>query len=205
VYHRGRWQLRSVTFAAGPGFTGIACDGEAGQTALLALLAGQAAPTRGELRVLGADMHTHRGRAEIRRRVALVPPPGRPRGFTVHGLVTYSAWLLGVRAARRHARVTAALDRLNLAGWANCPVAAVPEDVARRAWLAACTTGEPEPDLLLVDGLLDGIKDEDAVTLAACLRTVGAGATVLAGRDATRLGLCCGRLCTLTGGIATDG
>src|SRR5260370_35794464 len=90
-------------------------------------------------------MHTHRGRPEIPRRAALGPPPGRPRGFTVHGLVTYSAWLLGVRAARRHARVTAALDRLNLAGWANCPVAAVAEGVAGRPWAAAGHAGEPDP------------------------------------------------------------
>src|SRR5260370_19457830 len=111
-------------------------------------------------------MHTHRGRPEIPRRAALGPPPGRPRGFTVHGLVTYSAWLLGVRAARRHARVTAALDRLNLAGWANCPVAAVPQDVARRAGLAACTTGGPGPGPLPPGRLLVRIQKQGTLTFA---------------------------------------
>src|SRR5260370_39176950 len=103
-------------------------------------------------------MHTHRGRPEIPRRAALGPPPGRPRGFTVHGLVTYSAWLLGVRAARRHARVAAALDRLNLAGWANCPVAAVAEGGGRRAGAAAGTTGGAGPGPLPAGGLRYGVR-----------------------------------------------
>ncbi len=171
---------------------------------MLTLIAGLTVPVRGELKVLGEDMRTHRGRAGIRYRVGLVPPPGRPGGFTVRGLVTHSAWLLRLPAPECRTRVARAIDRLNLAGWACCQVKAVPEDVSRRAWLAACTVHEP--DLLLVDSLLDGIADEDAATLAGYLRSLSSGAAVLvAGCDAERLALCCARRLTLTDGIADDG
>jgi ABC-2 type transport system ATP-binding protein len=204
--NRRRWQLRSVTFSAGfgAGALGIAGDRGAGKTALLTLLAGLAVPARGELRVLGEDMRTYRGRTKIRRRVGLVPPPGRPFGFTVRGLVTHAAWLSQLPASHRRARIAGALDRLNLSGWAGSLISAMPEDVARRAWLAACTVHEP--DLLLVDGLLDGITDEDALALAGCMRTLAVATAVLvAGRDAARLALCCGPVLRLTDGIAGNG
>jgi len=204
--HRRRWLLRSVTFSAGAraGALGIAGDCGAGKTALLMLLAGLAVPARGELRVLGEDMRTYRGRTKIRRRVGLVPPPGRPSGFTVRGLVTHAAWLSQLPASHRRARIAGALDRLNLSGWAGALMSAVPEDVARRAWLAACTVHEP--DLLLVDGMLDGITDQDALALARCLGTLTvAMAVLIAGRDAERLALCCGPVLRLTDGIAGNG
>ncbi len=204
--HRRRWLLRSVTFSAGDpaGAMGIAGDRGAGKTALLMLLAGLAVPARGELRVLGEDMRTYHGRTKVRRRVGLIPPPGRPFGFTVGGLVTHAAWLSQLPASHRPARIAGALDRLNLSGWAGSLIRAVPEDVARRAWLAACTVHEP--DLLLVDGLLDGITDEDALALAGFLRRLAAATAVLiAGRDAARLALCSWPVLTLTDGIAGNG
>ncbi len=201
---RGRWTLRSVSFSAWGGATGIAGDRGAGKTALLTLLAGLAVPAHGELRVLGEDLCTHRGRDRIRRRAGVIPPPGRPGGFTVRGLVTHAAWLLRLPASGRHARIAGALDLLNLAGWAASAITAVPEDVARRAWLAACAVHEP--DMLLADGMLDGITDEDALTVSGYLRTLAASRAVLvAGRDPARLALCCARVITLTDGIARSG
>jgi len=203
---RGTWPLWSATFAADAAATpvGIACDRSAAGTALLTLIAGLAAPTRGELTIFGQDMGTCRGRAEIRRRAVLIPPPGRPGGFTVRGLVLHSAWLWRLPAATHRSACARALGRLNLAGWAGCPMRAVPEEVARRAWLAACTVHEP--DLLLVDGMLDNIIADDAAALAGWLRALGAGTALLvAGCDAARLALCCTPLVTLTDGIAHVG
>ena len=201
---RGRWALRSVTLSAGHEATGIAGRRGAGKTALLALLAGLVAPARGELSVLGQDLRTCGGRGAIQGRVGLVPPPGRPGGFTVAGLVTHAAWLMRLPASLRAARVASALERLSLPGWAGSPVTAVPEHVARRAWLAACTVHQPE--LLLVDGLLDGVTDDDAQTLATCLRNLAANwPIVVAGRDHTRLSLCCPRVLSLHDGTACGG
>jgi ABC-type multidrug transport system ATPase subunit len=193
-----------VTFSAGAGAApvDVACAGGTSRAALLTLIAGLAAPARGELTVFGQDMNTARGRAEIRRRAVLIPPPGRPAGFTVRGLVLHAAWLR--RLPARSARCGQALDRLNLAGWASCPMTAVPDEVARRAWLAACTVHEP--DLLLVDGLLDNVTAEDAVALAGWLRALSAGtALLITGRDATRIALCGAPPLTLTDGGAHDG
>ncbi len=179
---------------------GIAGDYGPGKTALFGLLAGFAAPARGELWVLGEDMRTWRGRDMIRDRVGLIPPPGRPAGFTVLGLITHAAWQLGLPGSHRRAGVAGALERLHLASWATALIKTAPDDVACRAWLAACTVHEP--DLLLVDGLLDGIADDDALAIAGCLRTLAVStAMVVAGRDAARLAHCCPRVLALTDGI----
>jgi len=204
--HRGKWPLRSVTFSVdtSAGAVGIAGAHGSGKTALFALLGGFAPPARGELWVLGKDMRTYRGRDTIRRRVGLIPPPGRPLGFTVLELVTHAAWLLGLPVSHRRASVAGALQRLQLANWVSASINAAPDDVALRAWLAACTVHEP--DLILVDGLLDGIAEDDALAMAGCLRSLAVSTALLvAGRDAARLARCCARVFTLTDGIADGG
>ena len=67
-----RWALRSASFriaAPAPGRTvvGIAVDTQAEGTTVVDLLAGQTRPAHGDLRVLGEDMTTARGRAGCRR------------------------------------------------------------------------------------------------------------------------------------------
>nr|MDQ2877278.1 hypothetical protein [Actinomycetota bacterium] len=84
--------------------------------------------------------------------------------------------------------------------WADVPVRAAPDPVARRARLAAAAVHQPE--LLLIDGLLDGLDPLDAAELAASIRDIGLDTGIVAsGRDADSLTLACGDVLTLANGI----
>src|SRR2546429_233555 len=72
--------------------------------------------------------------------------------------------------------------------------------VARRARLAAAAVHQPE--LLLIDGLLDGLAPEDAAMLADSIRDIGLDSGIVAaGSDIDCLALTCGDILTLADGI----
>jgi ABC-type multidrug transport system ATPase subunit len=177
----------------------------AGKTALIDLLAGLAVPAYGNLRVLGEDLGCPAGRAAVRCRIGLVPQPsGRPPGFTVRQLVAHAGWLAGLPGPEQDLAVARALDSLSLEDWANLPVRAVPEVTARLTWLAAASVHEPQ--LLLLDGVLDGMDDQDAACVADAVREAAAAtAVVVTGRDPERLERACGQVLTLTQGVIASG
>ena len=202
--------LRSASFHLGPfvpGRTavGIAGPQGAGKTALTDLLAGLTVPAHGKLRVLGEDLSCPAGRAAVRYRIGLVPQPaGRPPGFTVRQLVAHAGWLAGLPGHEQDLAVARALDSLGLADWANLPVRSVPEGTARLTWLAAASVHEPE--LLLLDGVLDGMDDRDAVCVADAVRDAAmVTAVVVTGQDPERLERACGHVLTLAQGVLTSG
>jgi ABC-type multidrug transport system ATPase subunit len=180
---------------------GIQIGQPAQATAIIDLLAGVARPAYGELRVLGHDMATVRGRAAVRRRVGVARrtvtslPWLRVRGLVVHG-----ARLARRGEADRHLLAAAILDKLGLTPWADVPLRAVPEAVARRALLAAAAAHQPE--LLLLDGLLDGLELRDITGLAEVIRALSQDSSVvLAGCDAEALTLACDEVLVLTDGV----
>jgi ABC-type multidrug transport system ATPase subunit len=72
--------------------------------------------------------------------------------------------------------------------------------VCRRARLAAAAVHQPE--LLLVDGLLDDLNPAEANALADALLDLGRDATiVITGRDPATLALACGEVLTMADGI----
>jgi ABC-type branched-subunit amino acid transport system ATPase component len=72
--------------------------------------------------------------------------------------------------------------------------------IARRAKLAAAAVHEPE--LLLIDGLLDGLGPRDTENVAASIRDLGRDTAIVAtGRDPVALAMACGEVLTLTDGI----
>jgi energy-coupling factor transporter ATP-binding protein EcfA2 len=72
--------------------------------------------------------------------------------------------------------------------------------IARRAKLAAAAVHEPE--LLLIDGLLDGLGPRDTENVAASVRDLGRDTAIVAtGRDPAALALACGEVLTLADGI----
>jgi ABC-type branched-subunit amino acid transport system ATPase component len=72
--------------------------------------------------------------------------------------------------------------------------------VARRAKLAAAAVHEPE--LLLIDGLLDGLGPRDTENVAASIRDLGRDTAIVAtGRDPAALAMACGDVLTLADGI----
>ncbi len=202
--HGRGWALRSASFrmdcmTSTP--LGIYMPGTGAASAVADLLAGLARPTYGELRVLGEDMTTTRGRAAVRGRVGIARRHGRPQpAFRIRGLVERGAKTARLPGCDRHLLGAAVLDRLSLTPWAEVPVRAAPDAIARRARLAAAAVHQPE--LLLIDGLLDGLTGRDLMALADAVRDLSRDTCVLAiGSDAGALGLACADVLTLSDGI----
>ncbi len=204
---RGRgWAVRSASFrvsapVAGKSALGMLVDSPATAEAIVDLLAGVGRPAYGELRVLGHDLSTIRGRASVRRRVGVarrgaMPLPA-PR---IRGLVEHAARL--ARPDRRDREVLAAaiLDRLGLLPWADVPVRSAPDSIARRARLAAGAVHQPE--LLLVDSLMDGLPERDVAALADSIRDLSRDTSVLVvGYDSAGLAAACDDILVLTDGV----
>jgi ABC-2 type transport system ATP-binding protein len=186
---------------AGRSVLGIQIGHPAQATAIIDLLAGVARPAYGELRVLGHDMATVRGRAAVRRRVGVARRTVRPLPWLrVRGLVVHGARLARRGDADRQLLAAAILDEMGLTPWADVPLRAVPEAVGRRALLAAAAAHQPE--LLLLDGLLDGLELRDITGLAEAIRTLSQDSgVVLAGCDAEALTLTCDEVLVLTDGV----
>jgi ABC-type multidrug transport system ATPase subunit len=203
---RRGFAVRAASFrlgapAPGRSVLGIQISHPAQATAIIDLLAGVARPAYGELRVLGHDMATIRGRAAVRRRVGVARrtvtslPWLRVRQLVVHG-----ARLARHGDAGRQLLAAAILDKLELTPWAEVPFRAVPAAVGRRALLAAAAAHQPE--LLLLDGLLDGLELRDVTALAEAIRALSQhGAVVLAGCDGEALTLACDEALVLTDGV----
>jgi ABC-2 type transport system ATP-binding protein len=204
------WALRSASFRlecppAGQPALGIVIPHSGAGTAVVDLLAGLIAPSYGELRVLGEDMRTERGRAAVRARIGVVRRADRARpGTRIRGLVEHAARRTRLPRRDRILLAAAILDRLALTPWADVPLHAAPEPIARRARLAAAVVHQPE--LLLVDGLLDDLAPRDAAGLAASIRDLGLDTGIVAaGMDADALLLTCGEVLTVTSGILVGG
>lgn len=204
---RGRgFAIRAASFRIGPpepGTTalGILIDHPAQSAVLVDLLAGVARPAYGELRVLGHDMATIRGRAAVRRRVGVARRSSRPLpAMRIRKLVEHGARLAGPGRHDRHALAAAILDRLSLLPWADVPLRAAPDAIVRRTRLAAAAVHQPE--LLLLDGLLDGLPLRDATALATAIRDLSRDSGILvAGCDGGALDLACGEVLVLTDGV----
>jgi ABC-2 type transport system ATP-binding protein len=200
------WALRSASFRLEcpmPGKTAfgvvIARDGSA--TALVDLLAGLARPAYGELRVLGEDLTTARGRSAVRGQVGVARRVARPQpAFRVRGLVEHAARLARLPRRDRDPLAAAIVDRLSLTPWADVPMRAAPDVICRRARLAAAAVHQP--DLLLIDGLLDDLSPRDSASLADDIRDLGRDTIVVAtGHAAATLSLACDEVLTMADGI----
>ncbi len=204
---RGRgWAVRAASFRIGPpvpgrSALGILFDYPAQSEALVDLLAGAARPAYGELRVLGHDMATIRGRAAARRRVGVARRNARPMPWLrVRGLVEHAARMTAPDSRDRHVLAAAILDRLLLTPWAEVPLRAAPDSIARRARLAAAAVHQPE--LLLLDGLLDGLAARDVTVLSDAIRDLSRDSGILvAGCDRAALELACDDVLVLADGV----
>lgn len=186
---------------AGRSVLGIQISHPAQATAIIDLLAGVARPAYGELRVLGHDMATVRGRAAVRRRVGVARRTARSLpGLRVRGLVTRGARQARHGWADRHVLAASILDRLSLTPWAEVALRTVPDAVARRARLAAAAAHQPE--LLLLDGLLDGLGAREAAVVTKAIRDLSEDcAVVIAGCAGDALMLACDEVLVLTDGV----
>jgi ABC-2 type transport system ATP-binding protein len=206
VRHGRGWAVRAASFRIGPpvpgrSALGILTDHPSQSAALVDLLAGVARPAYGELRVLGHDMATIRGRSAVRRRVGVARRGARPLpGIRVRGLVEHSARLGRPHRQDRRLLAAAILDRLSLMPWAEVTLRAAPDAIARRTRLAAAAVHQP--DLLLLDGLIDGLPARDVSVLAAAVRDLSSDSGILlAGCDREALELACDDVLVLADGV----
>jgi ABC-type multidrug transport system ATPase subunit len=206
VRHGRGWALRSASFrlespVSGRTAFGIVIPDQLSATALIDVLAGLNRPSYGELRVLGQDMTTARGRSAVRGQVGVARRLARPQpAFRVRGLVDHAARLARLPARDRGPLAAAIVDRLLLTPWADVPLRAAPDVIARRARLAAAAVHQP--GLLLLDGLLDDLDPRDVTPLADAIRDLGRDTTVVAiGQDPQALALACGEVLTMADGI----
>jgi ABC-type multidrug transport system ATPase subunit len=80
------------------------------------------------------------------------------------------------------------------------PLRSAPDVISRRARLAAAAVHQP--DLLLIDGMLDDLSPGDTIGLAEAIRDLGRDMIVVAiGRDPSALALACTEVLTLADGI----
>jgi ABC-2 type transport system ATP-binding protein len=187
-----------------PGALGIVISRPTAAVAIIDLLAGLTRPSYGELRVLGEDMTTAGGRAAVRSRVGVARKSGWSRpGLRVRPMVQRAGRMAGLPRGSRRLLTAAILDRLALTPWADVPLHAAPEAIARRARLAAAAVHQPE--LLLIDSMLDGLAARDEAVLANAIRDLGRDANIVAtGCDSRALGLACDQLLTLADGIVVS-
>jgi len=204
--HEGRWVLRMTSFRLEPSDIGGASLGvltprSPAAGALLGLLSGRIAPGYGYLRVLGHDMTQAAGRAAVRRWSGIASRASRPMPpIRVRTLVERAARRSGQPPEARFLLVAAILDRLALTPWADVPIVAAPELIARKARLAvACVH---QPSLLIIDGLLDHLQPLDRTVLADAIRDLGRDTAVIAlGSDTETLSLICDRVIELADGM----
>ena len=206
VRHGWSWVLRAASFrmygwAIGGTAIGIVTSRQAAGSTLVDLLAGHIRPTYGELRVLGEDLTTAGGRAAVRHQVGVARRSAWTQpGFRVRGLVEHAARVARLPGGDRDLLTAAILDRLALTAWADVPVRSAPAAVIRRARLAAAALHEP--DLLLLDGLLDGLSPQETAIVAGSMRDLARDTSIVAtGCDAAALGLACGEVLTLADGV----
>ena len=202
----GGWDLRSASFrldapAYGSAGLGIVISPYRAATALIDLLAGLVRPAYGELRVLGEDMTTARGRAAVRAQVGVARRSMKPQpAIRIRRLVEHAARQTGLPASDRALLTTAIMERLALTPWADVPLRAAPDVICRRARLAAAAVHQP--DLLLADGLLDNLVPREVAALADAIRDLGRDTAIVAtGQDAGALRLACDEVLTLSYGI----
>jgi ABC-2 type transport system ATP-binding protein len=207
VRHGWTWALRTASFrmdapTLGQSGFGIATNRPGAASAIAALLAGNIRPSYGELRVLGQDMASAQGRAAVRSRVGLAQRSGLlwPPGTRVRGLIEHAARLAQLPGCDHQLLTAAILDRLGLTPWAQVPLRAVPALIAAQARLAAAAVHEPE--LLIIEGLLDGLSGADPAALAARVRDLGRDTAIVAvGCQASTLALACDEVIIMTDGI----
>jgi ABC-2 type transport system ATP-binding protein len=207
---RGRgWAVRAASFRIaepvhGKAALGIQIDHPADAAAMVDVLAGMARPAYGELRVLGHDMATVRGRTAVRQRVGVARRSARPLpAMRIRGLVEHAARLAGPRRYDRRVLAAGILDRLSLMPWAEVPLRAAPDAVARRARLAAAAVHQPE--LILLDNLLDGLRPRDMTALTEAVRDLSRDSAILVvGGDGLALELACDEVLVLTDGILVN-
>ncbi|MFC9082503.1 ATP-binding cassette domain-containing protein [Streptomyces sp. NPDC057062] len=178
VRHRRTIALDGVDLAFGPGVHGLLGPNAAGKTSLIRVLATVAAPSDGQVEILGEDVGDHRRRGRVRGRLGYLPQEfGYYPGFTVREFVSYVAWLKEMPATATPAAVERAVARVGLTDRIDAKIRTLSGGMIRRVGIAQAVVNEPH--ILLFDEPTAGLDPEQRVEFRALLRRLGADATVI--------------------------
>jgi ABC-2 type transport system ATP-binding protein len=166
--------LSEVSFALGPGVTGLLGKNGAGKSTALKLLAGFATPDRGSVRVLGLDPRVDHS---IHRRLGVLPDrDGLWPFMSPLRLVSMLARLRGVADPEAAAR--RALQEVDFDPDDRRPVKVLSKGNRQRVKLAQALAHDPE--VLLLDEPLNGLDPQQRRHVVDLVRDLGErGRTVL--------------------------
>ena len=156
VSHVSKWYgdvvgVSDMTFALGPGVTALLGPNGAGKSTLLRMLAGQAPPSEGQVRVLGGDP---RRDLDVAARIGLAPQQeGMIPGLSALGFVELAAQLVGLDHPLERARH--AIELVELVDVADRSPASFSKGMKQRVKLAQALV--VDPDVLLLDEPLTGL------------------------------------------------
>lgn len=143
--------VSDVSFTVGPGVTALLGPNGAGKSTLFRVMCGLTAPTRGTVRVLGADARADR---DVRGRIGLSPQQDALFDrLSARRFVEMAAESHGVEQAGPAARQV--LGLVDLDADEPKPVGAYSKGMRQRVKLAAALVNEPE--LLILDEPLTGL------------------------------------------------
>jgi ABC-2 type transport system ATP-binding protein len=179
--HAARWYgqviaVSDVSLTLGPGVTGLLGPNGAGKSTLMKLMVGQLRPSRGEVKVLGESVWSHR---EVLRRVGYCPEhDGTYEKLTALEMVTLLGRLHGLGGGEARRGAEAMLERLDLAGAMHRRLAELSKGMRQRVKLAQAMAHGP--DVLFLDEPLTGCDPLARVKVLEVIRELGArGACVV--------------------------
>jgi ABC-2 type transport system ATP-binding protein len=171
--------LRAVDLQIRPGMFGLLGPNGAGKTTLMRIIAGLVRPTRGGVRVFGADVTTEAGRRAIKARLGYLPQElGLYPNLTAIEFLDYVAILKGVTDGReRRRQIAEALEAVRLTEAAGRQMRTYSGGMKRRVGIAQALLGQPQ--LLIVDEPTSGLDPEERVRLRNLLSDMAARCTVI--------------------------
>lgn len=157
--------VQGVDCAVGPGVTGLLGLNGAGKSTLFKVLAGQLAPSKGQVRVFGQDLNADRG---LFRRIGFCPEPDSLYEFmTGREMLVYLLRLQGFDKSEADRRAQAALERCTLLDAADRKVAGYSKGMRQKIKLAQALAHDPE--ILFLDEPFNGM---DPVSREETMRLV---------------------------------
>jgi ABC-2 type transport system ATP-binding protein len=168
--------IQGVSCKVGPGLTGLLGLNGAGKSTLFKVLAGQIAPSKGRVLLLGQDLNAHRG---LYRHLGFCPEPDALYEFmTGEEMLVYLLRLQGFDPAEAKRRADSALDRCRLTDAMHRRVAGYSKGMRQKIKLAQAMAHDP--DVLFLDEPFNGMDPKSRHESMALVRELGReGKTVL--------------------------
>jgi ABC-2 type transport system ATP-binding protein len=166
--------VNDVTFAVGPGITGLLGANGAGKSTLLHMMAGLLQPSSGEVRIMG---ETAWQRTEIYRDVGIVLERETVYGnLSGYEFVRLNAALHGLDSP--HEAAMRAIERVEMVGAKDRPTGGYSKGMKQRIKIAAGIVHDPR--ILLLDEPFNGADPRQRLQLMEMLRHMAAeGRTVM--------------------------